>query len=88
MPVGLGRGPPVDSVVHTAPMISWAARFLLLRVLPRKLVPIITIIELARLAWGFRRRRFAVNEPRYSRTAPPPPMRDVTPPTAPPDLPR
>jgi hypothetical protein len=55
-------------------MISWAVRFLLLRVLPRKLVPIITMIELARLAWGLRRRRYAVNEPRDSRTAPPPPM--------------
>jgi hypothetical protein len=88
MPVGECRGPAVDTVVHTGPMISWAARFLLLRVLPRKLVPIITIVELARLAWGFRRRRFAVNEPRYSRTAPPPPLPDVQPPTAPADLPR
>ena len=55
-------------------MISWAARFLLLRVLPRKLVPIITIIELARLARQLRRRRYAVNEPMDSRTAPPPPQ--------------
>jgi hypothetical protein len=66
-------------------MISWAARFLLLRVLPRKLVPILTIIELARLAWGFRRRRFAVNEPRRSRTAPPPPMQAEQPAAAPVD---
>jgi hypothetical protein len=57
-------------------MISWAARFLLLRVLPRKLVPILTLIELARLARGLRRRRFAVNEPMYSRTAPPPTIID------------
>jgi hypothetical protein len=69
-------------------MISWAARFLLLRVLPRKLVPILTIIELARLAWGFRRRRFAVNEPRRSRTAPPPPMQAEQPAVAPVDPPR
>jgi hypothetical protein len=58
-------------------MISWAARFLLLRVLPRKLVPIITIFELARLAWGLRRRRYAINEPSDSRTAPPPPRPGV-----------
>ena len=60
-------------------MISWAARFLLLRVLPRKLVPIITIIELARLARQLRRRRYAVNEPMDSRTAPPPPRPELPP---------
>jgi hypothetical protein len=53
-------------------MIGWAARFLLLRVLPRRLVPILTVIELVRLARGLRRRRYAVNEPKDSRTAPPP----------------
>jgi hypothetical protein len=61
-------------------MIGWATRFLLLRVLPRKLVPILTLIELARLARGWRLRRVAVNEPRYSRTGPPPPPKNVTPP--------
>jgi len=35
-------------------------------------VPVLTFIELARLAWGLRRRRFAVNDPRTSRTSPPP----------------
>jgi hypothetical protein len=53
-------------------MIGWAARFLLLRVLPRRLVPILTVIELVRLARGLRRRRYAVNEPMDSRTATPP----------------
>jgi len=53
-------------------MIGWIARVLLLRVLPRKLVPIITVIEVARLLWSMRERRFGVNDPLHSRTAPPP----------------
>jgi hypothetical protein len=53
-------------------MFGWIARVLLFRVLPRKLVPIITVIEVARLLWSMRQRRFAVNDPRRSRTGPPP----------------
>ena len=48
---------------------EWHREFLRMRILP-----IITFIEIARLAWGFRRRLYGVNDPRRSRTAPPPPM--------------
>jgi hypothetical protein len=54
-------------------MIGWLARFLLFKAIPRKLVPLLTLIEIARLAREFRRRRYAINEPYRSRTAPPPP---------------
>jgi len=64
-------------------MITWLARLLLFRILPRRILPIITFIELARLAWGFRPRRYRVNEPSRSRTALPP-----LPPTAAPPPPR
>ena len=53
-------------------MITWLARLLLFRILPRRILPILTFIELARLAWGFRPRRYRVNEPWRSRTALPP----------------
>ncbi|HET9344281.1 MAG TPA: hypothetical protein VFO05_01160 [Candidatus Limnocylindrales bacterium] len=48
-------------------------RMLLFRVLPRKIVPLITLVELLMLFRSMRRRRFAVNDPTVSRTAPPPP---------------
>jgi hypothetical protein len=38
-------------------MIAWAARLFLLRILPRRLVPFLTFIELAMLARGLLRRR-------------------------------
>jgi hypothetical protein len=38
-------------------MIRWAARLFLLRILPRRLVPFLTVIELAMLARGFLRGR-------------------------------
>jgi uncharacterized SAM-binding protein YcdF (DUF218 family) len=53
-------------------MIGWIARALLFRVLPRKLVPIITVVEIGRMLLAMRRRRFAVNDPTRSRTGPPP----------------
>jgi hypothetical protein len=53
-------------------MFRWLTRFVLLRFLPRRLLPILTVIELVRLARGMRRQRVAVNEPIDSRTAPPP----------------
>ena len=52
--------------------MRWFARFFLLRFLPRRLLPILTVIELVRLIRGLRRPRVAVNEPIDSRTAPPP----------------
>jgi uncharacterized SAM-binding protein YcdF (DUF218 family) len=54
-------------------MIGWIARFLLFKLLPRKIVPIITVIEVGRMLLAMRRRRYAVNDPSRSRTAPPPP---------------
>jgi len=53
-------------------MIGWLARVLLFRVLPRKIVPIITVVEVLRLFWSMRQRRYAVNDPSQSRTGPPP----------------
>lgn len=54
-------------------MFGWIARVFLFRILPRKLVPIITVIEIGRMLLSMRRRRYAVNDPRRSRTSPPPP---------------
>ena len=53
-------------------MFRWFARFVLFRFLPRRLLPILTVVELIRLVRGFRRPRYKVNEPLDSRTAPPP----------------
>jgi hypothetical protein len=58
-------------------MFRWLARFVLFRFLPRRLLPILTVVELIRLVRGFRRPRYKVNEPIDSRTAPPP---RITPP--------
>jgi hypothetical protein len=55
-----------------AAMFRWITRFVLFRFLPRRLLPILTVVELIRLVRGFRRPRYAVNEPVDSRTAPPP----------------
>jgi hypothetical protein len=55
-----------------ADMFRWITRFVLFRFLPRRLLPILTVVELIRLVRGFRRPRYAVNEPVDSRTAPPP----------------
>jgi hypothetical protein len=61
-------------------MIRAATRFLLLRFLPRRILPIVTIVEAALLLRSVRRKKAVeVNEPSDSRTAPPPP------PTAGPD---
>jgi hypothetical protein len=53
-------------------MFRWLARFVLFRFLPRRLLPILTVVEIVRLVRGFRRPRYSVNEPLDSRTAPPP----------------
>jgi hypothetical protein len=55
-------------------MFRWVFKFVLLRFLPRRLLPILTIVELVRLARGLRRSGHAVNEPTQSRTAKPPPI--------------
>lgn len=54
-------------------MLKTAARFLLLRVLPRRLIPIVTVVEALLLLRSVRRRaKVRVNDPSASRTAPPP----------------
>jgi hypothetical protein len=60
-------------------MIRTLTRFLLLRFLPRRILPIVTIAEAVLLLRSVRRRKkpLAVNEPAESRTAPPP--RSATP---------
>ena len=55
-------------------MLRTATRFLLLRFLPRRILPIVTIAEALLLIRSVRKKRaLAVNEPKDSRTAPPPP---------------
>ncbi|MFL5726330.1 MAG: hypothetical protein ACJ765_09335 [Chloroflexota bacterium] len=53
-------------------MLGWLFRMVVFRFLPRRIVPFLTFIEIARLVWGLRRRRFGVSDPRSSRTSPPP----------------
>lgn len=56
-------------------MFKWLARFALLRFLPRRLLPILTAVQVFRMFRDMRnRQRFAVNDPRDSRTAPPTPL--------------
>lgn len=53
-------------------MLKTAVRILLLRVLPRRLLPIVTIAEAVLLIRSVRNRsRTKVNDPSASRTAPP-----------------
>jgi hypothetical protein len=58
-------------------MLKMAARILLLRVLPRRLIPAVTVVEALLLLRSVRRRSkrpddvVRVNEPTSSRTAPP-----------------
>ena len=55
-------------------MLKTAARFLLLRFLPRRIVPIVTVVEAVLFVRSIRRRsRVKVNRPSESRTAPPGP---------------
>lgn len=56
-------------------MLKMATRFLLLRFLPRRLLPIITVAEALLLLRSVRNRsRTRVNDPARSRSAPPPPV--------------
>ena len=57
----------------TSPMFRWIARAVFLRFLPRRLLPILTAIELFRIVRSLRKQKQPVNEPIDSRTAPPPP---------------
>jgi hypothetical protein len=58
----------------TSRMFRWITRAVVLRFLPRRLLPILTAIELFRIVRGLRKPKQPVNEPLDSRTAPPPPM--------------
>ena len=65
-------------------MLKTAARILLLRVLPRRILPIVTVIEALLFLRGLRRnRRVQVNDPVRSRTAAPAPLETVAPVTGP-----
>ena len=56
-------------------MLKTAARFLLLRFLPRRIVPIVTVVEALLFVRSIRNRsRVKVNPPSRSRTAPPEPV--------------
>lgn len=53
-------------------MLKTAARFLLLRVLPRRLLPVISVVEVLLLLRSVRRKsKTPVNAPTRSRTAAP-----------------
>jgi hypothetical protein len=53
-------------------MLKAAARLLLLRVLPRRILPIVTVVEAVLFIRSIRNRaRTKVNRPSASRTAPP-----------------
>jgi hypothetical protein len=53
-------------------MLKTLARFALLRVLPRRILPIVTVVEAILLLRSIRNRsRVRVNAPTKSRTAPP-----------------
>jgi hypothetical protein len=55
-------------------MLKTAARILLLRVLPRRILPVVTVVEAVLFLRGIRNRsRVRVNGPSASRTAPPVP---------------
>jgi hypothetical protein len=58
-------------------VLKTAARFLLLRVLPRRILPIVTVVEAVLFIRSIRNRsKTRVNAPSASRTAPPPPLPD------------
>ena len=62
----------IDPVGDHPTMFKAAARLLLLRVLPRRILPIVTVVEALMLLRSVRRRsKVRVNEPSASRTAPP-----------------
>lgn len=69
-----GGVPAPASMPDTCPMFRWITRAVFLRFLPRRLLPILTAIELFRIVRGLRKQKQPVNEPIDSRTAPPPPL--------------
>lgn len=72
-----GVGPARTAATEHVPMLKTAARLLLLRVLPRRLLPIVTLAEAVLLIRSVRNRsKTKANDLTASRTAPP---RTVTP---------
>jgi len=63
-------------------MFRWFARFFLLRFLPRRLLPILTVVEIVRIVRGLRRPKYAVNEPIDARETPPPRISSAVEPSA------
>jgi hypothetical protein len=58
--------------MHNPSVLRTAIRFLLLRFLPRRILPIVTVAEAILLIRSVRRRKkVAVNDPSESRTASP-----------------
>jgi hypothetical protein len=58
---------------HRCVVIRWLARVLLLRVLPRRLVPLLTVLEVVQLARALRRRRAAKDRLDSAQLTLPPP---------------
>lgn len=50
-------------MAHTGGMLSWIGRFVFLRFLPRRLLPILTAIEVFRIVRGLRRRHSPASKP-------------------------
>jgi len=57
------------AIGHHRAMVRWLARFVVFRFLARRLIPILTVVEVAALVRGFRRRRTA-DPSRRASTAP------------------
>lgn len=57
---------------QTATMLRWIGRVVLLRFLPRRLLPILTAVELIQIVRGLRKRQ-SVDVPIATSTAPRPP---------------
>lgn len=66
------KAPPADRGTDTGSMLSQGLRFLLLRFLPRRVLPILTAIEIFRLVQRLRRRGPEAVAPRRIVTVDPP----------------
>jgi hypothetical protein len=60
-------------LVQRYAVLRWIARFFLLRFLPRRLVPLLTVIEVVRFARSLRRRRVAAAKRDGAQLTLPPP---------------
>ena len=70
-----GDAPADDALGHHRPMLKTVARILLLRVLPRRVLPIVTVVEAALFLRSIRNRsRLKVNPPSAPHPAAPGPL--------------